>query len=208
MRTLFTISDTTARFALSALAASVVCASPAMSTAQEAVREACRPEITRAACGAFWLTEAELAFNLASETRGADFFPNVEVGRLTTVGDRSALGLSGFFGWNDGPRLGAKLRMRRWLNDDFSLDVAPGLQFAGSLPEGGTLPALSSHVGVNYRDQLSLTLNGESYDDIHGTQTYYYAGVRFGSKPGRIAFISGSAGILVAFIAFVFSNEN
>ena len=186
------------------LAVSAVSFNQAPALAQESsASDLCRPEASRKGCGAFWITEAGIALRKYpdSEGGGLRWWPSADAGRMMTFGRNLGVGVTGFFGWNDTPRVGVKLRGRLWLNDDWSVEVAPGVQFTD-------WPALTSHAALNYRDMVALTIHQEVYEDNDGSRVNHYAGITFGSKPGKIAFVVGGLATAVGFLVYAKSVEN
>src|SRR3989442_15392150 len=85
------------------------------------------------ACSAYWITE----FGVSASLSRSEFHPAVplftwELGGMKNLGERSALGATVFVNASDfGSGPGGRLRLRRWLSQGLSLDVAPGIILSG-----------------------------------------------------------------------------
>jgi hypothetical protein len=131
--------------------------------------------------------------------------PNVvfwELGLMRNVSAHSALGGTVLF--TSRFSLGMKARYRRWLNREFSLDLAPGLTLKQE-GNGVRVPSFTGHVGVNYGDWLGvggmLEVSRFSPEVFLGTEATTVSKVflvgRVGSYPGLITGGLAGAGLLV-----------
>ena len=149
-------------------------------------------------CKTFWITEFGYSrrFNLQPshypDNRPNDFL-NWELGGMTNINRRSALGATLFGGFNVGgsyfgygSRIGLKPRFRLWLNPTTNLDLSPGIILYGDFNSfKPKFPGFTGQVGLNLRDWFALTSHLEIVRlETVGTDVVWYNGVKLGSYPG------------------------
>jgi hypothetical protein len=171
-------------------------------------------------CKSFWIVEMQGStpllqterFTYIDDTRQLrhDTFDSVlewNLGHMVNVGDRHALGGVITVGTgNTDPLTGIKLRARRWMGRDVSLEVETGLvrsnatdtQFPGV--NGGT-----ADVRLNIRDQGTFYVRWDvldlpqesylSYYDPGGTHHGFSVGVGLGSVPA----LAGTGGLALLY---------
>jgi len=166
------------------------------------------------------LTEFSFLFPLGGRAEanadiGCDM--GAELGWLQRIDRRSALGAAVFaVAGSDDPRLGARLRYRRWLSRRFSVDAGLGTilahdsryrdkEYVGSL-------------GLSWNDRLHLALQYENYrvkdyywwydysDTGVTTSTHrawnLYASLKFGREPGIVGICAATVGIIALLSTF------
>jgi hypothetical protein len=95
--------------------------------------------------------------------------------------------LVGHFDEDERVMIGAKFRYRRWLDDVFALDLAPGVVFQASEGLRRIGPGFVGHAGISAGDWGALVLQVELMnlpdDDIASDPAAIFLGVRAGSYP-------------------------
>lgn len=151
-------------------------------------------------CRTFWITEFEFGRRLDAPVvvRGTDddwlenLFLAAEVGHMVNLENRWALGgtlmVAGAGGTS---RLGAKLRVRRWIDPGFTTDAGMGLLLTGSdIDYQQHYPGFTAHLGLRYRDLIGVSLRldvigGEPKPGIApnpiGSDAAWHIGVTTGS---------------------------
>ncbi len=115
-------------------------------------------------CGTFAVTELTCLRRLGNdehEVRSAErYYGSFDAGLEHNVTGATALGGSLFAGF-DGVRsqLGVRVRVRRWLSDRASLDLAPGLILGGKEEKGSDLlgPAFILRTSLNLSASFGVT---------------------------------------------------
>ena len=118
----------------------------------------------RSQCGTFAVTELTLLRRFGKDehvVRSAErYYGSFDAGLEHNVADATALGGSLFAGF-DGVRsqLGVRARVRRWLSNRASLDLAPGLVLGGKEEKGSDLlgPALILRASLNLSASFGVT---------------------------------------------------
>jgi hypothetical protein len=155
-------------------------------------------------CKAFMLTEFGYSRRLNDSHRdvySGRWYLTAELGAMVNRGYRSALGAALFFGAeDDGSRWGLRPRYRRWLSGTISLDVAPGILFAGTDNRfQPSFPGFSGQLSLGVGDLVGVTTQLEIIpSDALGTRTEWFVGVRGGSG---IGIVGGLATFVLAAIA-------
>lgn len=174
----------------------------------------------RTHCASFMLTEAGVFVPLSGAAADQDLFGSVDFGWMKNTGSRSAWGSSAF--WESGSdhnRGGVRLRYRRWIDDRVSVELAPGIVFAGN--DTYNAPGFIGQVSLNAGDLMSFVVEGEheryryQYWYWNGSNTVstpvqstsnttFRAGVRAGSYLGAGSMVV--AGALLVAVAAAFSS--
>lgn len=148
-----------------------------------------------------------------------DFHLQWEFGLMQNIKPKWALGLTAYYSADDeGSRYGVKLRGRRWLNRNTSIDFGAGPILRTLLSQIDHAPGLVAGVALNRSDLVSATLTLEmipwkeplfsgSYTGPpayrKGTETTVYTGLRLGSYPGTIVGVVVPMTLLIDYIARV-----
>ena len=94
--------------------------------------------------------------------------------------------------------LGVRPRGRYWVRDDLSIDLGLGLILRDLKKESFVVeaPSFTGRVGLDWADRLGVFLqvetlrvegSPEANPALVGTQTAFYAGIRFGTEVGVLA---------------------
>lgn len=174
------------------------------------------------ACRSLWIFEEQASTPLVQSERRIDVAggpsPRVEtfetvlewnLGHMANLTRTLALGGVVTLGTgSDGPLTGVKLRVRRWLSPDVSLELEGGLLRTNA--RDNRFPAATggtSDLRVNVRDQGSFYLRWDGvvlpdetypvngYHDPGGFQQALSVGVGLGSKPALVG--TGATGVMV-----------
>jgi opacity protein-like surface antigen len=174
-------------------------------------------------CETFVLTELGVYARLDDDaTNAADnpLYFTLDLGLMKNIAPVAAVGLTAYGSAGDShARVGARLRYRRWLSRDTSVDLAPGVIVYGSEDGGYThqAPGFVLGTSLNWRDWVALGLEVEhSRYRIVGytpgpfaapervSDTTWRLGGKLGSAPGVV----GTAAIVGFFVYLVTSIEN
>jgi len=147
-------------------------------------------------CGAFWVLETgwcllQKESNVREEKKR--FLFTADVGYMRNITANSAVGATAYVGADDDAgQFGLRLRYRRWLNRDVSLDVSPGILLTGE--DNRVTPSFPGFVGtltLGFADWAGITVLYQAirYERSNfdyaiadsGTQKSLYIGARFGS---------------------------
>ena len=179
--------------ALLIVAAALAAAAPA--EAQHCFRPRPLP-----ACKSFFITEYSVGGTIGSGARAGDLYFSGELGWMSNVAKRSAIGGSlqyyGLGDGNGGMRHGFKSRYRRWLTETTSVDFAAGLLWG----ERVRAPGFTGHAAVNF-GSLGVGIQVEAFtgyvfpskrlirpvDDPTSSGVDWYLMGRLGSKDGVVA---------------------
>lgn len=169
-------------------------------------------------CRWFILTEVGYSVRLATTSDLGDVRVgriSVELGGMRNLGTHSALGATLFFlGLDaDESRAGVRARYRRWLEREFSTEVAAGILLeANDVPsgsafdEGSDVRGFSGQVSFDYRNILALSTQVDIVDAQRSTQVDWFVGARAGSGVGAAGAVALAAvtliGIFVALGSF------
>lgn len=159
-------------------------------------------------CKSFWIFEMQGNAPLVqTEGAGGKAFDNElewNLGHMVNVDSTYAIGGVVTVGTgNDNALTGLKLRGRRWLRSDLSLEAEGGLVWKDATV-GGT-----AALRLNIRDQGSFYLRWDMLPNLaHGAQHALSLGVGTGSVPALIT--SGAAGlaVLIIFTAYVIGIDS
>ncbi len=166
-------------------------------------------------CRAFLITE--FGFNVSTHDNFVDATSGVwELGVLRNTGKRTALGGSARFAVGAGDRLVLSPRVRRWLGNHLTLDLAPGVIVWDDRVTGlstARAPGFSGQITLGYADFGAVTTGVEiaHFDraqplGVSGTSVVPFVGVRLGSYPGAIAGTAGAA--LIGLVAAILHSAN
>src|SRR5882762_3174050 len=161
-------------------------------------------------CDVFWVTEFGVAAPISSNpngaSRGALF--TWELGGMVNRGTRHAFGVAAFsqaiLGGTDqtgqGAAVGIRPRLRFWMSQTTSIDIAPGIVVAGS-----GAPGFSGHAGLSFADYAGLSmhvvaLRPDQFDVDRSMRVAVFAGGRLASAPGTIVGVGGPVAVLAAFL--------
>jgi len=158
-------------------------------------------------CRSFWITELGLGFRPGAVEWETFPRPLAEVGWMKNVSDRYALGATGCVIYEtgyDGFRGGLKVRGRRWLYPDLSLNVSGGALFIG----GPSKPSFTSHVDINFTDVIAPYVGLELHPKMTSLSSGpdWHTGIRFGSYPGA-GLTAVAIGYVVAVLYILETNE-
>lgn len=160
----------------------------------------------RTRCASFLITELSVLHPVTDDVgRGAEqsTLYSGDVGWMKNVGSRSALGASAF--WETGSSLnrgGARLRYRRWLGHQTSLEFSPGVVVTGDGPFQG--PGFVGQAAFNAGDLVSLVVEGEvgrfSWPDSWNRPAREVTGssLRVGIRGG--SFVGAAAGVILGMV--------
>lgn len=163
----------------------------------------------RSKCGTFAITELTLLRRFGKDehvVRSAErYYGSFDVGLEHNVTDATALGGSVFAGF-DGVRsqLGVRARVRRWLSNRASLDLAPGLVIGGKEEKGSDLlgPALILRASLNLSASFGVT--AQTFETRRQRpqrvekERATYVGAQLNSKAGTVGL---GAVLVVAIVA-------
>lgn len=169
----------------------------------------------RAVTKSFLITETSLLGRLDrhDNLRGVlGTYIGADLGEMINVSDHTAVGGGGFFGSSDEyVNAGVRLRLRRWLTNTASVELAPAVILAQGRVHGGDAvsPGFSVQASCSPSRFLTLTIEGfsvrrrdETFEDpryrILGDtirDTGVSAGIKLGQWPGA------AAGALAALVA-------
>ncbi len=127
---------------------------------------------------------------------------------MVNRGTRHAFGVAAFsqaiLGGTDqtgqGAAVGIRPRLRFWMSQTTSIDIAPGIVVAGS-----GAPGFSGHAGLSFADYAGLTmhvvaLRPDQFDVDRSMRVAVFAGGRLASAPGTIVGVGGPVAVLAAFL--------
>ena len=193
------------------------------------------------ACKTFWIVEMQGSLPVAQTSRTLRFssdpgrsdspqfsevklpaFDNLldwNLGHMANLGDRYALGGVVTVGTGNGDGLsGLKVRLRRWLSADLSVEAEAGAAWSNADGTGRLgAPGGSAALRFNIRDQGTFFLRWDvlplpeesaqwGYHDPGGTQHGLSVGVSAGSVPALIG--TGPLGVTMAVLLGVFIAED
>jgi len=169
---------------------------------------ACMRGEPRDRCKSFFITEYILLYQVQGMTTvnpDLGLAMGSEAGWMRNIGERTAVGGT-VFAFGDSPRLGVKLRYRRWLSRKFAADVGIGTVLVDDTDEQNGRRVAS--LELSWTDRFLLTLQYESVK--HGVwdinQRRYtgstraselYAGAKIGSGLGLTATIVELVGLML-----------
>src|SRR5256885_5228882 len=158
-------------------------------------------------CRAFLITE--FGVNGSTHDNFVDASAAIwELGLMKNTGTRTAFGGTARVAVGAGDRLILSPRLRRWMGDHLTLDVAPGIIVWDDRTTGlstAQAPGFSGQITVGYRDLIGVAAGvevahfaREGVGGVSGTSAVPFVGARLGSYPGTIIGTLGAA-----FIALV-----
>lgn len=176
------------------------------------VRGCNSPPLRDSGCKNFVVTEAAYFIRVPGKERESDRRPvgaAVDIGVMHNFGSRVALGVAGSAGLLSEGYIAVKPRARLWLSSTTSIDLAAGVVLHGE-------PPVTVEASIMFRDRIGFTLQGFSNPDflfdngqiVRRDRFDLFAGVRLGSKPGRIGILGDATAILVLFGAFILACRN
>ena len=171
----------------------------------------------------FFITEFGYDYRIAqsgslddAEGNNKNYHLAVDFGAMRNLSRNWALGATAYYSLDDsGSRLALTPRLRRWLTEKQSIDLAAGPIIANFGSYYGKAPGLAAHVGYSYRDWIMATVGveiihvhtifgiggtNETYT-IKGTESTLYGGVRVGSYAGTVCAILAPIIGLIHFFA-------
>lgn len=96
-----------------------------------------------------------------------------DLGVMTNVSDRMAVGYGGFFGSSyDYTNAGVRLRLRRWLSGTSSVEIAPAVILAEKRASGGTAEPPGFSIQASWCPSRYLTLTTEAFSVRRRDYTY------------------------------------
>ena len=136
------------------------------------------------------------------------YYWTADIGYVVNVSPVTGIGGTLFFGADhDGARLGIRARMRRWLRNGFTLDIAPGFlvnvlnHYAGSSPNFFFSAAFGHANGISgviqmdriaYSGHESGLLDGRVVSfSVTKKQTAWYFGISIDGNAGPTALVIG-----------------
>lgn len=156
-------------------------------------------------CESFIITEIGFAVRLTQEPFD-EGLTSGELGYMVNVDERYSLGGTAYGAFEDftdpepDSRFGVKGRIRAWLTDWLSLELAPGiLKHQGSL-------GFTGHASLNVRDQIILISQLEQLNYKGRKTAVWYAGMRLGSKPALGAAVAGLLAVAIASMSWSMSS--
>jgi hypothetical protein len=148
-------------------------------------------------CKSFLITEFGVGYRIGGEYHFPEqTWASADIGWMYNLNEKHAVGVTTYIPWDlnvGGLRYGLKLRGRRWLTQDFSLDASGGALLGGGEPE--KYPSFTGHFGLNYRDYVGPYLGIDVLRTAEGSDTHWHGGVRFGAAAGT-SIIAGTAALL------------
>jgi hypothetical protein len=146
-------------------------------------------------CDSFWITEAGYTHNLIAtsnmDNQTQVHYLSGELGWMVNGSGGWAYGGTAWFGFladfNIEPRFGVKARVRRWLSQDLSLDISPGLLVTGQSGSDGVVLGFTGHVGLSVADKVIFLTQVEFVDRAYADDFAWYLGFRLGSQPAVLA---------------------
>lgn len=151
-------------------------------------------------CPGFWITEFSILSPIAAEFENErKAFGTFQCGYLKTLDNNWGVGGELYFATGRNWRIGPRLRVRRWLNDDFAVDVAAGLTYdiddRSHLRESKI--GYSNIVSLNYQETISVGLGYDVFPTGNDQmRRALCGGVTVGGKYGRMAW--GSVFVVLA----------
>jgi hypothetical protein len=152
-------------------------------------------------CRSFLITEIGLGLRVGEGRSLEDGWPASEIGWMYNLNEHYAVGATSYIVYDakyEEFRGGLKLRVRRWLNNDFSLNASGGAILLGG-EYNEEHPEFAGHVDLNYKDFVGpyvgvdvLRGRGRSSDEA-----IWHTGIRFGSYAGT-GLSSVAAALVVA----------
>lgn len=129
------------------------------------IKKFCLRERPGSECRSFLITEAGYLLRFGVE-KNTDLrhYANWELGGMVNRGDNSALGATFFLTLDqeyEEPRIGLKARYRRWIDQNSSLDIAPGIILYG-WRRHFKFPSFAGHIGLNLGSWFALIAQVES----------------------------------------------
>ena len=148
------------------------------------------------ACRYFLITEFGLGGNLnsAADPNRADHVSTemliYDLGLMVNAGGSSAWGGTVSFKAMYETRLGLFGRYRRWLGENWAVDISPGIILIGSSNDGRyglEYPTAAGRIAINYGDWVGVGIGTELVRIWDGdSEVDWYADVHLGYYPGAI----------------------
>ncbi|HEU4556808.1 MAG TPA: hypothetical protein VFS20_03125 [Longimicrobium sp.] len=177
--------------------------SPAAAQIQEGASEgrACFQPRPAPVCRSYWVTEFGATwYNASPKGRTPDerrFSFTWEGGYMRNLSRSNAAGATVFLSGNDQfMRSGVRARVRRWVNRDVAVDLAPSLIV---FQANGDVEAISTRPGVSLLGGVSLTRWVGVTTELESTQggVRLVSGVRLGSYAGSATALALPAMLIV-----------
>ncbi len=164
------------------------------------------------ACCSYWVTDIGIgAFTSSySDPYSSHMMLFADLGYMVNLNEKTSIGGT-LFGASDEDRsrAGVRFRYRRWLNDNTTLDLSPGILVLGD--DAG--PGLITTANISYNSRISAYAGMEifrieyytynffpPYDVSYGksTETSFFAGAGVGQEAGIVGY-----GVLAGLIIIV-----
>lgn len=182
------------------LAVSVALAVAVLSLAAPLEAQFCFRGHPKPQCNQFLITEAGYAVGAGDEWFGAggEWFVLSELGFMQNLNERNALGGTVLLaiGEPEQAQVGLKVRYRRWLSRNLTLDASPGIILEHEEYKFKA-PGFTGHVGIGYGDHLALTFLVQAIPlEGQDTEVRSYFGFRVGSYLGTAVHVLALVGVL------------
>ena len=179
---------------------------PSLSAAQSCWRGEPSPD-----CRSFWVTEYGIFWRLdgvSEEIRSDELYDygiRFELGPMYNVGEKYALGGTAMLTATGETSLGLYMRLRYWMNRNWSIDISPGIIVHGSSGSDAyelLHPAPAARIVLNYADFVGLYAGVEQYRvRQEGSELDWYLGVHAASYPGA------GLGLVFLVLGIIFAAE-
>ncbi|MDX1702024.1 MAG: hypothetical protein R3250_15465 [Melioribacteraceae bacterium] len=127
-----------------------------------------------------------------------------EVGVMYNLNEKYSVGanLTTTFGFDSDDAWNGfiKLRLRRWISKDFSVDVAPGIRLFGD-------HQYTASADLRYKNWLIFTVRAETVD-FGETHVPIYVGIKAGDLPGAISHGVSVVGAGIWILAFILAGSD
>lgn len=184
-------------------------------TTQVSIRKFAFRPAPLSVCRSHFITETSFKLRINSSPtdyleieENNSYYWTADVGYLVNISPVTGVGGTLFFGADhDGARFGIRARMRRWLKNDLTLDIAPGLFLnifdnnVGSYPNLFISVALGHKSGVSGviqmdriaydGDEIVLVSPPNNYGTIRKKQTAFYFGISIDGNRGPTSVFIG-----------------
>lgn len=157
-------------------------------------------------CVSFLITEFTFGPGTTTSSRRPPFFGDWEIGMMTHVGAKSAIGGTVVLNYDEHDRafLGIRPRYRGWLSRSLALDLSGGLYVAGLNDVARTTrrPAVTARVGITFKDWIGLTVGTDALRLGIGPTARVETPILIGIRLGGYAGIA-SWPLAAGFVSFV-----
>ncbi len=156
-------------------------------------------------CAAFVVTDFTYLKRLGAPPTEDVMAVTGELGVMANTGPRTAWGATVVKSLGtDRSYVAIRPRYRRWLNDETSVDLSPGILLWGDHDRfRPRFPSFTAHATLDRGDIVGATLGVEAIrGGPGGAEVTWYGGLRFGSYLGPVA-----AGLFLAMVVLAFAGE-